>query len=313
LTIPGIRTVSAATILGGAGFIGRHLVDELVGSGVRVTSIDRDPRQRLNDSGAASIQADAATGDHALSHHFRTAEIDAVFVAVGTGLVPRSLDHPQADLQSNVLPLLASLELLRERAAPPVVVHFSSAAVYGEARSEPMSESHPLEPLSPYGVSKLAAERYTRLYHVLYGLPTLSLRLFSVFGPGQRKLVVHDLLTRVLAGEDPLVVAGGSEVTRDYVFATDVARCAHHLAKAAPATGEAYNLCSGIGTTLRELVEAMQAACGTTAEVEFTGTVREGDPQRFVGDGSAGRALGAGCDSALRVGLAATVDWLRRT
>lgn len=305
------RRISTAAVIGGAGFIGRHLVTEMVSAGIRVTSVDRDPRGRLEGSGATSVQAEIAAGEDKLIDLLVNADLDAVFITTGTGLVPRSLESPVADLDNNVLPVLTVLEIVRRRESPPVVVYLSSAAVYGDAQVVPVSEDEPPEPLSPYGVSKLAAERYLRLYHLLYGTPTISLRPFSVFGPGQRKLVVHDLLVRFLAGEDPLTIRGVPEVTRDYVLVTDVARCAHQLALAAPACGEAFNICSGVGTSLADLVDGLRAACGSVAEIRFTGSARPGDPLRYVGDPSAGAALGASCDSDLRQGFEATADWLR--
>jgi UDP-glucose 4-epimerase len=307
----GERSIAKALVLGGAGFIGSHLVEELVATGVHVTSIDRDPRRRLEHTGARSVQADVAQADRTLADILTMDDLDAVFVAVGTGLVPRSIEHPTADLENNVFPVLAVLETLRGRLAPPIVVYFSSAAVYGEAESVPMSENHPTDPLSPYGVSKLAAERYLRLYHVIHGIPAISLRLFSVFGPGQHKLVVHDLLARLLTGEDPLVVHGAPDVARDYVYVSDVVRCAHRLAITAPSRGEAYNVCSGIDTTLSDLTRQMRIACGSDAQVRFTGSIRQGDPVRFIGDGSAARGLGARCDTDLVTGLTATIAWLR--
>lgn len=298
--------------MGGAGFIGSHLIRQLVTAGVHVTSIDRDPRGRLTGSGAESIQSEIAAGESKLIEFLTSSELDAVFIAAGTGLVPRSLEYPQADLESNVRPSLVVLEALRRSARLPIVVYLSSVAVYGEARELPMTERHATDPLSPYGVSKLAAERYLRLYHTLYGFPGLSLRLFSVYGAGQLKLVVHDLLARLVAKEAPLVVRGAPHVTRDYVSVRDVARCAHHLAAVAPARGEAYNICSGVGTTLESLVDQLRAVSRSTATVDFTGGVRAGDPVQLVGDPSAAAALGAYCDPDMTGGLEEMVAWLSR-
>ncbi len=166
-------------------------------------------------------------------------------------------------------------------------------------------------PLSPYGVSKLAAEHYVRLYTHLYGLATFAVRPFSLYGPRQRKLVVHDLIVRVLGGEDPLTLAAAPDVSRDFVFVRDGARAIVALARSAPALGEAYNVASGRSTTLAELADAVVAACGASADVEFTGTVRAGDPVHWAADASRAAALDVRCDTSLEEGLRATVEWLR--
>jgi UDP-glucose 4-epimerase len=307
----GSRRIGSAVVIGGAGFIGRHLVERLVAEGVSVASVDRDPRGRVEDLKATSIQADAGSGDRTLAEHLAADDVHAVFILVGTGFVPLSLANPKADLENNVLTLLAVLECLRARREPPVVVYFSSAAVYGDAQSPPMSERGPTEPLSPYGVSKLAGEGYVRLYQRLYGIPALSLRPFSVYGPGQRKLVVYDLLRRMLLLEDPLMVRGEAGVTRDYVFVGDVVGSALRLARMAPAEGEAYNVCSGLGTSLGDLAQHLLAAARIDAHVQFSGDLRIGDPVRFLGDPQAMTALGAGCPTPLPEGLRTTVEWIR--
>jgi UDP-glucose 4-epimerase len=308
------RQINTAVTVGGAGFIGGYIVRELVARGVVVTSIDRNPRDRLNGTGATSVQADIEIGARVLLEQLADPELDAVFLAVGTGFVPRSLDHPHADLENNVSTVLAVLEAVRTSGAkPPVIVHVSSAAVYGNAHRLPMSESHPTEPLSPYGVSKLAAEEYLRLYHRVYGIPTLSMRPFSVFGPGQSKLVVHDLLVRLLAGEDPLLVKGSANVERDYVYVGDVAQAAYQLAAEAPGEGESYNVSTGRATSLGDLVELLKTASGSDATVRFTEHVRKGDPVGLLGDPARALALGVRCEADLKSGLDATARWLTQS
>jgi UDP-glucose 4-epimerase len=305
------RRIASAVVIGGAGFIGRHLVKQLVDEGVAVASVDRDPRGRFEGVPATSVQADTVSGDRTLAEHLSADHVHAVFVLVGTGFVPLSLANPQADLENNVFTVLAVLECLRARHDPPVVVYFSSSAVYGDAQEPPMREDGPTGPLSPYGVSKLAGESYIRLYHRLYGIPGLALRPFSVYGPGQHKLVIYDLLRRILAGEAPLAVRGDPSVNRDYVYVADVVRAASRLARVAPAQGEAYNVCTGHATSLGGLAAQLLSAAETEVAVEFTGHGRAGDPSQFVGDPGAALALGAGCTTSLHHGLRATVTWIR--
>jgi UDP-glucose 4-epimerase len=305
------RELRTALVLGGAGFLGRCVLEALCAEGVRAVSLDRAPRGRLRDLDVESLQADVAGGDHVLLDLLAEREFDLLVQAVGTGSVPRSLEHPLGDLGSNVTTTLTVLEALSGMPSPPLLVHASSAAVYGDSVRLPMDEDHPLVPVSPYGISKLAAEHYVRLYARLHGLPALSVRPFSLYGPGQRKLVVYDLLARIEAGEDPLVVRGHPEVTRDLVYAPDAARSLIALARRAPADGEPYNLSSGHGTALGDLVSALVAATGRSTEVRFTGDVRRGDPLRWEGDAGRSTALGAATSTTLEEGLARTIEWYR--
>jgi UDP-glucose 4-epimerase len=308
-----VRELRSALVLGGAGFLGRWVLGALCEIGTRVVSLDRDPRGRLLDLEVESVQGDVASGDRLLPELVAERAFDLVVQAVGTGSVPRSLEHPIGDLGSNAGTTLAVLETLAALDRPPLCVLVSSAAVYGDSVSLPIDEDHPLEPVSPYGVSKLAAEQYVRLYAKLHGLPALSVRPFSLYGPGQRKLVVHDLLSRLEAGEDPLVVRGRPDVTRDFVFVQDAARALLTLGRRAPAEGESYNLSSGRGTSLRELTAALAQATGRQVEVRFTGDARAGDPLRWEGDQRRSAALGARCDTPLAEGLRRTVAWFRES
>jgi UDP-glucose 4-epimerase len=189
------------------------------------------------------------------------------------------------------------------------MVFVSSAAVYGDSRYQPMDEQHPLEPKSPYGVSKLAAEGYVRLYARLHGVRGLTVRPFSIYGPRQRKLVVYDLLTRLHDGERPLRMLGSPDVSRDFVFVEDAARALVVLARAAAAEGEAYNLASGRSTSLHELATSLIDVTGIEVDVEFSGEVRAGDPLHWTGDPQRAGALGVRCDTPLEEGLRRTADW----
>jgi UDP-glucose 4-epimerase len=306
-----VRELRSALVLGGAGFLGRWVLGALLEIGTQVVSLDRDPRGRLLDLDVESLQGEVASGNRLLPDLVAERTFDLVVHAVGTASVPPSLEHPLDDLNSNAGTTLAVLETLAALDPPPLLVLVSSAAVYGDSVRLPIDEDHPLDPVSPYGVSKLAAERYVRLYTRLHGLPALSVRPFSLYGPGQRKLVVHDLLTRLEAGEDPLVVRGRPDVTRDFVFVEDAARGVVTIGRRAPAQGEPYNLSSGRGTSLGELAAALVQATGRRVEVRFTGDVRPGDPLRWEGDQRRSAALGARCDMPLAEGLRRTVAWFR--
>jgi nucleoside-diphosphate-sugar epimerase len=175
-----------------------------------------------------------------------------------------------------------------------------------------MSEDHPLHPVSPYGVSKLASEQYIRLYAELHGVQAVTARPFSVYGPRQRKLVVYDLLRRLAQGEDPLRIDGSPDVSRDFVWVGDAVKGLLTLAREAPAEGEAYNLASGVETRLGDLVDLLIQQVGGAQRAEFSGMVRPGDPWRWVGDPRRAEALGVACDTPLAAGLELTAEWVLR-
>lgn len=301
-----MRELSHALVLGGSGFIGSWLVERLVGDGVGVTVLDRSAHS--GPAAAARLIAGEVTEESvtsALAHQ----PVDVVFHLAGSPEVWPSLGRPAEDLQANAFTTLAALEALRRARSEALFVFVSSAAVYGDARYIPMDEGHPLEPKSPYGVSKLMAEEYVRLYSRLHGLAGLVIRPFSVYGPRQRKLVAYDLLARLHDGERPLRIRGAPDVRRDFVFAEDAARALVVLARTAPGRADTYNLASGAGTSLQELATLLVSLSGIDAEVEFTGSVRAGDPYRWTGDPRRALALGVGCDTPLAEGLRRTVEW----
>jgi UDP-glucose 4-epimerase len=131
-----------------------------------------------------------------------------------------------------------------------------------------------------------------------------------VYGPGQRKLVVYDLLMRILDGEDPLLISADGDVTRDFVYVEDVAAAITALARDAPAQGEAYNLASGRATSLRELADALLDATGSATQAVFTQNQSPGNPTHWYGDASKAASLGVTLDTPLRHGLTATLRWL---
>jgi len=281
-----------AFILGGTGQIGRAVARNLLDQGWKVVVAHRGQR---------SLPPEPVE---------RGARI-SILDREQPGALARALaDGTDALIDTIAFTQLHADQLLDVQGCVGAFVIISSAAVYGEGREMPMTEDHPLEPVSPYGISKLAAETYVRLYAQLYGLNTFSVRPFSLYGPRQRKLVVYDLLCRAVDGEDPVVVLGSPEVSRDFVFVADCARALVILARRAPARGEAYNVATGVGTHLGRLVPALLESAGVEATIQFTGDIRPGDPLRWEGDPTRALALGAAFDTPLAEGLRQTAEWL---
>ncbi len=300
-----------ALVLGGSGFLGTHLIAALSAGSYETVNLARAAPYAGSPAEGARLVL-SPVGIEIVRHVINESAPDIVFHLAGSSFVPPSVDDPHGDLDRNAGTLLHTLEAVRRSECSPRVVYVSSAAVYGHGIRMPMAEDHPLEPVSPYGVAKLASEQYCAQYVRLHGLRTLSARPFSLYGPWQRKLVVHDLALRVLAGENPLVIAAPPDVVRDFVFARDAAHALIRLGETAPAEGEAYNLASGVGTSLADLSSAITGALDLPVEVRFTGTLRAGDPRRWIGSTSRAAALGAICDTPLADGVAATVEWLRQ-
>jgi UDP-glucose 4-epimerase len=304
-----MRSLNRALVVGGAGFLGSWLVDALAEQRFDITIVDERPVQLDVEPPMTTelIEADAA--DIELASILDARNIDVVFQLAGTGSVPQTFLRPRDDLQRNTATTICVLEAARHARRAPIVAFVSSAAVYGEGERMPMHEEHPLKPISPYGISKLAAEHYVSLYSRIYDIPAFSVRPFSLYGPRQRKLVVYDLMTRIFDGESPLTLLGSADVSRDFVFVSDCARALVALAHAAPANGEPYNIASGRPTTLGELASTLLELSGLSTIARFTGDVRPGDPLHWDGDPARARALGARCDTPLREGLERTIEW----
>ncbi|MGI8663270.1 MAG: NAD-dependent epimerase/dehydratase family protein [Acidimicrobiales bacterium] len=302
-----MRALAKAVVLGGHGFLGQWLVRELLEGGTAVTVIDRS--EAPPGAEWSSLVGPLEGVDLAGVFHDELPEV--VFHLASPAFVPPSLLDPVGDLLGSVASTIALLEAARCCVHPPAVVLLSSAAVYGGAEFVPMTEDHPLAPMSPYGVAKLAAEEYLRLYHRIYDISCFAVRPFSLYGPGQRKLFVFDLIRRVLEGENPCVIHGRSDVTRDLLYVRDAVRSIVTLARNAPGRAESYNLGSGEAVSLAELAEAIIAATGLPTSFAFTGEARAGDPLHWTADVSRARALGAEAATPLGEGLRDTVAWVR--
>lgn len=301
-------------VTGGAGFIGSHLAAQLVKEGATVVAVDNlrtGSATNLAELGNQIELIQMPLEKRTLVKILRGAEV--VFHCAGNGYVPPSVARPYEDFKLNLVLTLQVLEWLRLHSPQTRIVLFSSATVYGNPRRQPVDEDHPLDPTSPYAVSKLASERYGAVYARLYSMPVASLRCFPTYGPRQRKQVVYDLMLRMQAGDGALQVLGDGSQVRDLCFVEDVAKAALTVATRAPMRGEAWNVGSGRGMTIRELVDAIGDALGLKAKPTFTGNVRPGDLEAMVADCTRLAQLGWKPVVPLEEGLKATLAWLRQT
>jgi UDP-glucose 4-epimerase len=297
-------------VTGGAGFIGSNVAQECLAAGCDVTILDNfSTGFRENLPSGASVRIvegdirDAAALADALHG------VEAVFhLAASVGNV-RSIEDPALDSGVNVLGTLQVLEGMR-RAGARRLVYSSSAAIFGEPQRLPIDEGHPAEPDSPYGVSKLAAEKHCLCYGRLYGWDVACLRYFNVYGVNQRfdayGNVIPIFATRLLRGE-PLSIYGDGEQTRDFVDVRDVAR-ANWLALERKARG-VFNIGSGQATTINQLAGLMTDVSGRPATIRHEGP-RAGEVRHSAAEiGLAARVLGYSPTIALDAGLRRYLPW----
>lgn len=289
-------------VTGGAGFIGSHLVEALVGTNeVRILD-DFSTGRRTNVPAAATVVEGDIRDPEVLDE--ATADVDLIFHEAGLVSVPRSVDQPERSHDLNVGATVRLLE--RARRADARVVLASSVAIYGNPERVPITEDHPTRPTSPYGVDKLAIDHYTRLYADLYDLQTVTLRYFNVYGPRQKagdySGAISTFLEQARSGV-PLTVHGDGTQTRDFVHVSDVVR-ANLAAAETDRVGEAFNVGTGRSVTIRDLAELVVDITDSSSEIVHTDS-RPGDVSRSRADISrAETALGFRPTVSLRDGLA---------
>lgn len=261
-----------ALVTGGAGFIGHHLVRRLLEDGHEVRVLDNfatGRRERLEGLDVEIVEGDLRSYERA---HTAVRGMELVFHLGALPSVPRSMQDPLTTSAVNVDGTLNVLLAARDETVRRVVFS-SSSSVYGANRELPKREDQQPLPVSPYGVSKLAAEHYCRAFTSVYGLETVSLRLFNVFGPGQDPLsqyaaVVPRFIAALLEERPPVIYGDGSQ-TRDFTFVADVVEALVSAAQSEAARGEVINVAAGAETSVRELAQLLAELLGTEVTPSF--------------------------------------------
>ncbi len=303
--------MSRYTVTGGAGFIGSNLVAALVGAGHDVCVIDDlSSGFEVNLAPFPGVEFVKASilDENALRGAIEgSAAVFHLAASVGN---KRSIDNPILDSQVNVIGTLNVLEAARG-AEVPKVVYTSSAGIFGELKTLPIDESHPIDPDTPYGASKLAGEKLALAYAKLYDLECVALRYFNVYGPNQRfdeyGNVIPVFTFPLLRGE-PITIFGDGEQTRDFVEVGDVVQANLKAAAAAGVSG-AFNIASGTRITINRLAEMLTDLVPGECEVRH-GPPRPGDVRHSLADISAAReAFGYEPQVEMEPGLARYVAW----
>jgi UDP-glucose 4-epimerase len=306
-------------VTGGAGFIGSHLTARLLADGARVRILDNFNTGSLANLPFAAAHAPALEIIRGDIRDLATVEraaagVAAIFHQAAMRSVPRSVADPLGANENNVAGTLHVFEAAR-RAGVRRVVYASSSSVYGDRPELPKREDQPPAPLSPYAVSKAAGEQYGLVWHRLYGVETVGLRYFNVFGPRQDPMsdyaqVIPRFILRGLRGES-LEVHGDGRQSRDFNYIDNVVDANVLAARAPDVGGEVFNVGCGERVSLLEIVERLEKILGRPVARHHTAS-RPGDVLHTLADVSKGRRL-LGYVPQLRFdeGLARTVEYFR--
>jgi UDP-glucose 4-epimerase len=298
-------------VLGGNGFIGTHLVDGLVEVGHPVRIYDRSPN-RFHTTPENAEYVEGELGNHGL---IRAAVegIEVVFHFVSTTLPKTSNDDPIYDVRSNLIDTLQLLESCVEAGVRKVVFASSGGTVYGQPQTMPITEDHPTNPITSYGIVKLAVEKYLGLFDHLHGLDYTALRISNPYGPYQnpsgQQGAVPVFLHRLRTGH-PVTIWGDGSVMRDYLYVSDLVE-ALKLAAEVETRQKVFNVGSGQGTTLNELVAIIAEVTGERPEVEYVPGRALDVPANVLDVARAREELGWSPTVELAEGIERTWHWIR--
>jgi UDP-glucose 4-epimerase len=297
-------------VTGGAGFIGSHLVDRLIEMDYNVTVVDDlsyGRRENLNEK-ATFLKLDLREYNklsEALKEH------DIIYHLAANATTKESSlgwDDPVNDYRVNALVTLNILRNIVEDNTDPKVVYASSAAVYGPPEYTPMDEDHPTNPISPYGISKLAGEKYASAYSYEYGIKTVILRIFNTYGPRQPRYVMYDLLKKIKQDPSRLKILGDGEQIRDYCYIDDMVD-AIILAGKKIKKGT-FNAAGGNQISVKDLAELMLEILELkNTKLEFTQKSWRGDITKFIADTSRLKEVGFKPKTGLRDGVQKLIEY----
>ena len=308
-----------ALVTGGAGFIGSHIASALAAAGARIRIIDdlsTGYRENLEEIGGDVDFIHASLADEP-SLRKALEDVELVFHQAAIPSVPRSIEDPRkthiASVESTFSLLLASRTMKVRR-----VVYAASSSAYGDQPTLPKVENMLPEPLSPYAVAKLVGEYYCQVFTRVYGLETISLRYFNVFGPrqdpsSQYSGVISRFISDLLGGGTP-VIYGDGEQSRDFTYIDNVVDANLKAAESAAGVGQVINVANGERISLNQLFDELKSLTGRPdVVVDYRGP-RAGDVKHSLADITRARKLlGFEPKVDLRTGLQLTIDWWKQS
>lgn len=308
-------------ITGGAGFIGSHIAEHLVLDNEVVIIDNLDDyyspalKQRNLDCISAKGEYTFINGDITDLKFVRsviTSDVDFVYHEAAQAGVRISVENPFKPNDVNVRGTLNVLKASLD-AGVSRMINASSSSVYGKVEYLPFDEKHPTQPVSPYGVSKLAAEHYCRVFNKIYGLPTVSLRYFTVYGPRMRPDLAISIFTGKMLKNEPITVFGDGTQTRDFTYIEDIVKANTNLLKTNAADGRAMNAGGGHRIILNDLISHLLEITDSKSDIVYEGK-QSGDAEHTLADTSlAGELIGYKPEVSLKEGLGKFVDWYKNS
>jgi UDP-N-acetylglucosamine/UDP-N-acetyl-alpha-D-glucosaminouronate 4-epimerase len=307
--------MSLYLVTGGAGFIGSHLTEELLRRGEQVRVVDSLITGRRKNlahlSGIDFLEGDLA--DLAIAKR-AVQGADYVLHQAAIPSVPRSVEDPITSNRANIDSTLNVLVAARD-ARVKRVVYAASSSAYGNTPTLPKHEAMPTNPLSPYALQKLVGEQYMQMFTALYGLETVSIRYFNVFGPRQDPSSpysgVISVFAKALLENTAPTIYGDGEQTRDFTYVANVVDGVLRAVKAPDAAGQVVNVATGSSISLNRLFASMRELLGSRVDVSY-GPLRNGDVKDSLADITRARTLlGYEPLVSFEAGLKKTIDWYR--
>lgn len=302
-------------VLGGCGFLGSHLAEALLAAGHAVRIFDKtkvDTRNIVHLGNRVELMEGDFANEADLGRAIKGAE--CLFHLVGTTLPQTSTDNPLYDMESNVLSTLKLLDLAAKEKVKKVIYPSSGGTVYGIARTLPITEDHPTNPLCSYGIAKLTVEKYLEMYRLTRGLEYTCFRISNLYGERQSPHSIQGAIAvflGLLRQGAPITIWGNGETVRDYLYVGDVVSV---LVKALEVESpwRVFNLGSGKGTSLRQLLGILEEATGQEVVVRYAEARRIDVPVNVLDSSRARTAFGFEPVIALPAGVARTWQWMRK-
>ncbi|SDB21941.1 dTDP-glucose 4,6-dehydratase/UDP-glucose 4-epimerase [Flavobacteriaceae bacterium MAR_2010_188] len=253
---------------------------------------------------------DASSSDY--NEIFEQYDFDLCINCSGAASVPDSIKHPQRDFNLNVVNVAKQLEAIRKFRPNCKYINLSSAAVYGNPNYLPIDESHPLSPISPYGVHKKMSEELCSEYYNNFGIKTVSLRIFSAYGNGLYKQLFYDLYKKTQT-YDKISLFGTGRESRDFIHVSDIVKAIEIVMLNSNFQNEVYNIGSGVETSIDNAASLFIKHLDLNKSLQFGGEIRIGDPLNWVADMSKLQDLGFYPSTILDDGLLNYARWLKES